>query len=179
MEAVHRGHEGIVKILLDKGAAANCQDETSLCRPLYVAASEGNVTIVKLLLESGANPNLRNCYGQTALLVAIIDRQLGVVDLLLKSGANVNQECLGWTPLHAACNRPKPAGTVEGAIVRLLLQAGANVEAKDDRELTSLSYAIGHVPESGDYFEEGVKLLLKAGATVSPKDWKHLRWSTK
>jgi ankyrin repeat protein len=174
--AAKRGHESIVKILLERGADVNLG--TFWSSPLCIAASDGNCAIVKLLLESGAHIDLPNAsYNGTALLGAIANRRLAVVDFLLKKGAKVNNVVQGSyppTPLHRACYCSKPVETVDGAIVRVLLRAGADIEAKDRDGLTPLSYAIGRFTWNKPYFEEGVKLLLEAGATISQEDWKRL-----
>jgi ankyrin repeat protein len=174
MEAAKLGHESIVKMLLERGADVNYG--TNWSSPLCEAASEGNCAIVKLLLERGAHIDLPNAsYNETALLGAITNRQLAVVDFLLKKGAKVNnvaQGSLRSSPLLRACNCSKPMETVDGAIVRVLLQAGADTEAKDFRGLTPLSYALEY--GSRGYFEEGVKLLLEAGARFCLDDCNYL-----
>ena len=76
---------------------------------------------VRLLLERGANPNLQNKDGWTALMYAAgSDRPL-TVRLLLERGANPNlQDKGGWTALMYAVRNDY------AEVVRLLLERGAN-----------------------------------------------------
>jgi ankyrin repeat protein len=52
------------------------------------AAVSGNVPIARELLKQGANPNLLNSKGRTALHSAVISANTDMVSLLLKSGAD-------------------------------------------------------------------------------------------
>lgn len=54
--AAKEGHSGIVKILLEKGAAVDerARNDTT---PLYAAAQRGHLEVVKDLLKRGANIN--------------------------------------------------------------------------------------------------------------------------
>ena len=63
--ASHRGHEAIVRLLLEKGAAINTQDGTAL----QAASFGGHEAIVQLLLEKGAIINTQN---GTAVMVAVV-----------------------------------------------------------------------------------------------------------
>ena len=61
------GHDDVVKLLLDRGADADrCHDATNLT-PLMLAAINGHLDAVRVLVEFGANPNLRDILGNTAL----------------------------------------------------------------------------------------------------------------
>jgi hypothetical protein len=64
-----KGHAGIVKELLDKGAAVDAVDKDG-ATALYVAARDGHLTIVKELLANGAKVNSKDNYGHTALIMA-------------------------------------------------------------------------------------------------------------
>mmetsp|Transcript_19795 Transcript_19795/g.39846 ORF Transcript_19795/g.39846 Transcript_19795/m.39846 type:complete len:158 (+) Transcript_19795:1119-1592(+) len=66
--------------------------------PLFTAASpsgeilSGDIgrDIAQLLFVRGANVNVRNCYGQTALHLAAWRGSLGVFEFLLENGADVH-----------------------------------------------------------------------------------------
>ena len=66
----------IIEMFLSRGADPN------ITLPLMAAAYKGDVQLVKLLLEYGANPNLKDNQGRTALDMAIKKQQQEVIDLL-------------------------------------------------------------------------------------------------
>ena len=57
-----------------------------------VASQSKHVEIVKILLAAGANPNLQDMYGRTALTSASEVGYLEIVKILLAAGANVNHQ---------------------------------------------------------------------------------------
>ena len=87
--------------------------------PLMYAALYGDVTMLTAMLAAGADPNIRNDSGSTALLWAIED--VDKMRLLLERGAHVNTASdFGRTPLMLAT----ALGRSE-QVVRLLLDHGA------------------------------------------------------
>jgi len=61
------------------------------------------VTIVKILLQKGANPDLQDNNGNTALNIAVINNLPVIVKILLKKGANIKlQNSCGCTALDIA-----------------------------------------------------------------------------
>jgi ankyrin repeat protein len=88
--------------------------------PLMYAALYGDAEAVRLLLEAGADPNIRNEAGATALMWAVDD--LDKTRLLIRGGAGVNARSDdGRTPLLIAAGRP---GSYD--VVKLLLDREAN-----------------------------------------------------
>jgi ankyrin repeat protein len=107
------------------------------------AAREGAVQAARALGEAGANLDLADPEGTTALIVAVINGHYDVMAALLEKGANPNvADIKGMTPLYAAVDmhtiattfgRPDPPHTViDGAVeaVRLLLASGADPDAR-------------------------------------------------
>src|SRR5271170_3505133 len=74
--AAEKGHEAVVKLLLEKGAELETKDKRHGQPPLSWAAEKGHEAVVKLLLEKGAE-----------LLLAAKKRHEAVVKLLLEKGA--------------------------------------------------------------------------------------------
>jgi len=94
--------------------------------PLVEAAKNGNRDAVRALLkQSGANVNVAEPDGTTALGWAAYHDDLEMADLLIRAGAKANiANDLGVTPLWAACQNGSDA------MVRRLLSAGANPNSK-------------------------------------------------
>jgi len=74
--AYKNGNENVVKYLIELGAIVNNKRTlyNSNGIPLFDACSNGNETIVKYLIkyliEQGANINVKNKHGETALFMA-------------------------------------------------------------------------------------------------------------
>ena len=122
--------------------------------PLMYAVLYGDAESVRLLLEAGADPNIRNEAGATALMWAVDD--LDKTRLLIRRGADVNARSDdGRTPLFIAAARP---GSYD--VVKLLRDHKANPSLVLNRygPTTPLRLAA----EAGD--EALLRLLLDRGA---------------
>ena len=168
--AAAKGNMGVVKLLLDSGAAVDGLQQPGLTA-LHYAAGNGHKAAVDLLLSKGAKPDTRTEGGVTALHLAARNGYESVVKALLAAGAPVNAKNTkqedhpaplgylhyrlahsGQTPLHLAAS----AGFT--GVVELLLAKGADADAVDDPGRTPLSYAVeGH-------YQLVVQLLLAAHA---------------
>ena len=107
------------------------------------ASEIGFIPIIEVLLKSGANVNLRDLNGETALMKAVRTGIIPAIELLLKAGANLNLQnnskyaFNGFTAIYYAAFH----GKLE--IVQLLLSSGANYwlnkNRRTPRELACLS----------------------------------------
>ncbi|MDA0149069.1 ankyrin repeat domain-containing protein [Vibrio sp. LaRot3] len=107
--------------------------------PLLYAIDNDCAETVHKLLNEGANPNLVNRYGNTALMMAAANRNPVVAQLLIKAKADVNaaEAEYGSTALMTASSQ----GSLE--VVDLLLKAGVNnIEAKNKWGDTALMKAV-------------------------------------
>jgi hypothetical protein len=84
--ATSNGSYEIVEYLLKMGVKADPVSKDSSYSALRTAALNGDIKITKLLLENGANPNLENAQGLTALELAESHGYFDIVDLLKAHG---------------------------------------------------------------------------------------------
>ncbi|KAL3440159.1 ankyrin repeat-containing domain protein [Aspergillus insuetus] len=164
--AAGEGHAHIITILLDAGAStAGGEEVDGRLMPLSVASVRGHEDVVRVLLEAGAAPDSPGAAnGRTAFSYAAEDGMEGIVHLFLDHGVHPDfPDFGGLTPLAYAAQ----AGQVR--IVEILIGAGADVEARDNRNSSSV-YDIsrgGRTPLSraaGRGQGAAVRLLLEKGA---------------
>lgn len=167
-EAVRYGDLARVKELLQKDPnLVNAIKPGNGTCPIYLAAANNELEIAEVLIRHGAEIDMANESG-TALHVASDEHHLEMMKLLMKNGADpVSQKNDGkLTPLHYAARRD---GGEEA--VRLLLAAGAKVNAKDIVGRTALHRADD---------KSTVALLVAYGADVNARDdkgWTSLHWA--
>ncbi len=141
VDASLSGNLACVRKLLRSGAPPNggvviLGSKTKDQTPLVAAAQAGSAPVMKELLKAGANPNLRALAGPKPddigipPLVAAVSSSLGgaAQDLISRGAILDAADGAGMTSLHWAA--------VEGnlELVRLLVEKGAKVDVKDNRE---------------------------------------------
>jgi ankyrin repeat protein len=93
---------------------------------LIYSATKGYLEDLISVLEQGANVDMKDELGNTALHMAAAAGHTPIVKKLLENNANVNiQNNQGNTPLHQATWRNHPE------IVKMLLNAGARVDVRN------------------------------------------------
>jgi len=163
MWAASENHPEVVKVLLEAGARVNekswVTDTPVLEFPksggpnipfpkggwtaVFYAARDNAIGALRVMADAGADLNVQDPEGATALVIAIINLHYDAAALLLDKGANPNLvDITGMGPLYATVNmntlqwiqgRPAPAlsGAVDAAaLVNKLIDKGADVNAR-------------------------------------------------
>lgn len=169
--ATQYGHLNTVKVLLNAAANPNLQNTISANKansgftPLMYAATHGLTrdgvdwpAITRLLLENGANPNLNNTHGESALIFARNKGDESIVALLKQGGAKDEQAYVGLSPDEALIKAARLGDSHKG---RQLLASGANVNYVDRNGVTPL-LAAAHEGRL-----EMVEQLVTAGAEIN------------
>ncbi|HTC63570.1 MAG TPA: ankyrin repeat domain-containing protein [Candidatus Saccharimonadales bacterium] len=163
-------HTEIVERLIEAGASKDDQSDKDLA--LIGAASSGNVVSARALIAYGANPNfdfssLKKTEGfgrlGTVLIHAAESGDPEMVREILQYHPSLEaQDREGKTAVFAAGEyryRDKNGARVE--CVRLLVQAGANVNASDNK---------GNTPLHETFLTDVEMELLKLGANVNARN---------
>lgn len=170
--AVICGHKQVAKVLLDHGVGINSMSGDNSAA-IHQAAIHDNAPMVTFLLDNGANPTASDELGNLPIHLAAKFGCTNVMDKLCshesaKSGMLDTKNQAGKTPMDLALENPSDAlrpllyrkaqivngvrpsllhvkcreGDIEK--VRLLLQHGAEVDAKDSAQETALHHAVIH-----------------------------------
>ena len=181
IEAAKSKSSDMVKLLLDHGADVHMVKKANrgsskniiLFTPLKTATEYGNIEAIKILLDHGADINFKGENDNSAIHMAIKGHfkraeHITGLKLLIESGANINEKGYqGKTPLHLAAEgkllynpdqKKNYYEPVDAAIIKFLLNTGADKNIQDDNGYTPIQYAAkkGH--------NDIVDLLRKHGA---------------
>ena len=172
-----------------------------LAPPLILAVSSGKAWTVQTLLKAGANVNIWIPKHGTALQAAVASDNIPILRILVHEGADVNAQtflsmksrpwCLSHSDLYGpSLMSPIASATQNGnmAIVRILLEAGADINAHvshenlqyhlndnyanylSKSESRKLFRRITRTPLQTSLYQGNVELvqfLLEAGASVN------------
>jgi uncharacterized protein len=140
LAATHANRVAAARALIAAGADVNARDDIEDSPYLY-AGAEGRTEILTMTLAAGADLKSVNRYGGTALIPAAHHGHPQAVRILLGTAIDkdhVNK--LGWTALLEAVILGD-GGPTHTQIVRLLVEAGANVNLADRDGVTPLAHA--------------------------------------
>eukprot|EP00698_Gefionella_okellyi_P001118 TRINITY_DN11004_c0_g1_i1.p1 TRINITY_DN11004_c0_g1~~TRINITY_DN11004_c0_g1_i1.p1 ORF type:complete len:1063 (-),score=199.34 TRINITY_DN11004_c0_g1_i1:3-3140(-) len=141
-------------------------DKSNQYSLLHHAVEKGHLPVLRMLLDAGADANVSDREGVTALdlcaqwsIEAKFSR-IACAELLMKRGARITTNIHGNTPLHTA------AMNGGADFLRFLLDQEDTVDRCDNKALwTPLHFAAEHGRE------ECVKLLIERGADVNAADY--------
>ena len=146
----------ILSCLIGVGADVNARTNNGVT-PLMIAAEEGHINAVTSLVKCGANVDLQDKDGQTALHHAMQSPQASICEVLsclIKNGADVNAHTFhNETPLMLASHDDHVN------VVTFLIKHGADVDLQDKDGDTALHYA------ASSSLPEIVETLLNLGAS--------------
>lgn len=158
-QAISKGSEVFALFLASRVKNLNLADKTFQKTPLMTAIDMDMPKVALKLIENGADLNLKDKDGRTALLHALYEEQKEVVLALLKKGADVSlTDKKGQTPLIY--------NVLYGSLEMndVLIRYGVKVDEKDNQGRTALVYAI----ESGGFSH--VYNLIANGADINQTD---------
>ena len=162
------GFQDLVEYLIANNREHVNAEGGFLVTPLVAALAGRHFQTAKILHDNGANPSVGGRNGITPLHSAAYYGEFEMVQELLKLKANVNaQDAYGETPLRYVSRGPRSDLNVApllSNVARLLLEHGANVNARMNNQSTPLHEAVrcGRV--------EVVRVLLEHGADVGAED---------
>lgn len=163
--AIQKGHEQCVKLLLDRGATTKHKTYELGTAPtsgaLVCAIETGHSSLIPLIIQYGADVNERQGWGGTPLHRAAAHGSIMAIDTLIEAGARRNvRDSRKRTVLHYAA--------VEGRseVIPRLLELGFDIEAKDEEGQTPLHLA------RYEGCDETYNVLVSHGADPEAKDHK-------
>ena len=146
-------------------------------RKLFDAVKKNDLKAAESFLKSGADVNTPDDKGLAPLHYAAACKHPEMVKFLLSRGADVNKTNKWlWTPLHYAMGgdevtenlrrNPDPQGSFK--VVKILVEAKANINAEDDHDLSPVYLALDDL--------EILKYLWEHGGCVNTGS--AYRWET-
>ena len=154
-----------VEQLLQSGVDINTQHPTSGTTVLMIASSYYYYDdMVEFLIKNGANVNLKDSKGKTALLWSA-SNSLENAKILISNGAKLNEAANdGMTPFLQA-TLGVSSGKVPIEMCELLRKNGVNINAELKRQSALRWTALHYAAANGD--AELVKYLIRHGANVN------------
>ena len=138
--AAYRNDLAIADILIQAGADVNAQDDTKQSAYL-ISTSEGYLELLRLALRNGADVRSTDSYNGTGLIRAADRGHVEIIQELLKTDIEIDHvNRLGWTALLEAIILGD-GGARHTEVVRLLVEAGADVNLADSGGVTPLAHA--------------------------------------
>ena len=119
--------------------------QEELNKKLIYTSARGNTEQVRELLDAGADIDIQDKFGRTALMLSAAYGRADTVKLLLDAGADIDRSNkYGWTALMQA------AMWGHTGVMELLIQAGADVDIRDSDSRTAFDMLKEDHPEQYD-----------------------------
>ena len=162
----------MVTLLLDKGASIDLHDDliewngvlnekggnTALMLALK-NQGKNSPQSAKILIEKGANIEIQNRIGETALMMAVNNTE--IAKILIDKGAKLDvQDAGGATALMKAAQKYPD-------VVKLLIDKGANILIRTQKEFKSAQNALDFAAVSGNI--PAAKLILAKATSLGVK----------
>jgi ankyrin repeat protein len=166
---------GTVRLLAAKGADLKVKD--AFQNTALTAAATGNdLETIRIALDAGVDVNAESMTGLTPLMISAgYHGNLQATRLLLAKGANVNAVASSPTMFPIDSPRSGPLALksftplllampyASPELVKTLLDAGADVNARDSRNMTPLMFAVATNRQDPAV----IRMLLERGADVT------------
>ncbi|CAK6952695.1 protein phosphatase 1 regulatory inhibitor subunit 16B [Scomber scombrus] len=147
-------YDEMVKILLDRGASVNAQDN-ELWTPLHAAATCGHAGLVKILIAHGADLLAVNSDGNMPYDLCEDDPTLDIIETAM-ANRGITQEMINETRASTERNM---LGDIQE-----LLREGQEINQQDSQGATLL-----HITAANGYVQ-AAELLLEGGARMDLRD---------
>lgn len=155
--AAYRNHLEVAELLIEADADVNAKDETQQSAYL-IATSDGYLELLQMTLKAGADVHSKDSFNGTGLIRAAERGHVEIIRELLKTDIEIDHvNRLGWTALLEAIILGE-GGDRHIEVVRLLVEAGADVNLADSNGASPLA----HARQRG--FDVIAQILMSAGA---------------
>jgi len=158
-QAVINNNPMQLKLLIDLGFDLLSKTSTGGCLD-YIAVKNDAAECLEVFIE---NELEFNPLDPPLICIAVQHRSVKVLELLIKKGFNVNEYGSYKSPLHIIFEK-RSLDKEDLEMLKLLIDAGADINAKDENGRTPLFGAI----ESNS--RAMIELLVSLGAEVNAKD---------
>jgi uncharacterized protein len=158
--ASYGNHVEVARVLVEAGGDVDMKDETKQSAYLIATSEVGDdPRLLELTLANGADVDAKDSYNGTGLIRAADRGHVRIVERLLATEIDIDHvNRLGWTALLEAIILGG-GDTRHTNVVRLLVDAGADVNLADGEGVTPLA----HARRLG--FDEIAAILERAGAS--------------
>jgi hypothetical protein len=159
LEAARANRVDEARVLIEQGADVNMQDDTQQSAYLYATSEVGpDPALLELMLANGGDVQAKDSYNGTGLIRAAHRGYPEIVERLIDAGVELDHvNRLGWTALLEAIILGD-GGVDHVKTVRLIVDAGADVNLADGQGVTPLA----HAERAG--YDEIAAILVAAGA---------------